>query len=50
MGEEIGMTNKQFQGFIRLTLGWIEKALEESPNNKSLAALRDIFQSMLEDS
>jgi hypothetical protein len=31
-------------------LGWIEKALEDSPNNKSFAAVRDIFQSMLEDS
>ncbi len=50
MKEEMGMTNKQFQGFIRLALGWIEKALGESPNNESLKALRDIFQSMLEDS
>ena len=45
----MGMTDKQFQGFIRLTLGWLEKALEESPENKSLLALKDIFQSMLED-
>ncbi len=44
----MGMTNKQFQGFIRLALGWIERALEESPENKSLLALKDIFQSMLE--
>ena len=47
--EDIGMTNKQFQGFIRLALGWLEKAWEESPDNKSLQALKDIFQSMLED-
>lgn len=45
----MGMTNKQFQGFIRLALGWIENALEESPENKSLLALKDIFRSMLED-
>ena len=45
----MGMTNKQFQGFIRLALGWIERALEESPENKSLLALKDIFQAMLED-
>ncbi|MCI9398571.1 MAG: hypothetical protein HFJ07_01920 [Lachnospiraceae bacterium] len=45
----MGMTNKQFQGFIRLALGWIDKALEETPENKSLQALKDIFQSMLED-
>lgn len=45
----MGMTNKQFQGFIRLALGWIDKALQESPDNESMKALRDIFQSMLED-
>ncbi len=47
--KDMGMTNKQFQGFIRLALGWLEKALEESPDNKNLQALKDIFQSMLED-
>lgn len=45
----MGMTNKQFQGFIRLALGWFERALQESPDNESLKALKDIFQSMLED-
>lgn len=45
----MGVTNKQFQGFIRLALGWIEKALEESPENKHLQTLKDIFQSMIED-
>ena len=49
MVADMGMTNKQFQGFIRLALGWLEKALEESPDNKNLQALKDIFQSMLED-
>lgn len=49
MADTMGMTNKQFQGFIRLALGWLDKALEESPDNKNLQALRDIFQSMLED-
>ncbi len=44
----MGMTNKQFQGFIRLALGWLERALQESPENQSLIALKDIFQSMLE--
>jgi hypothetical protein len=45
----MGMTNKQFQGFIRLALNLIEKALEKSPDNEDLVTLRDIFQSMLED-
>lgn len=49
MREEMGMTNKQFQGFIRLALGWLEKALEETPENVSLKSLKEIFQSMLED-
>lgn len=47
MAEIMGMTNKQFQGFIRLALGWLDKALEESPDNKSLQSLKDIFQTLL---
>ena len=47
--EDMGMTNKQFQGFVRLALSLIKKALEESPDNKSLIELQDIFQEMLED-
>lgn len=46
---KMGVTNKQFQGFIRLALGWLDRALQESPENESLKALKDIFQSMLED-
>ncbi len=45
----MGMTNKQFQGFVRLTLAQIERALKESPDNKELQELKDIFQSRLED-
>lgn len=45
----MGMTNKQFQGFVRLTLAQIERALKETPDNKELQKLKDIFQSMLED-
>ena len=45
----MGMTNKQFQGFIRLALTLIERALKETPDNKELQELRDIFQNMLED-
>ena len=43
------MTNKQFQGFIRLALELLEKALQKSPDNEDLRKVRDIFQSMLED-
>ena len=45
----MGMTNKQFQGFVRLTLIQLERALQENPNSKELKELKDVFQSMLED-
>ncbi len=45
----MGMTNKQFQGFIRLALELIDHALIKSPDNEDLQKLKDIFQSMLED-
>lgn len=37
------------QGFVRLTLAQIERALKETPDNKELQELKDIFQNMLED-
>lgn len=43
------MANKQFQGFVRLILGMINKALEKSSDNEELQELKDILQSMLED-
>lgn len=45
----MGMTNKQFQGFVRLTIDKIKRALKESPDNQELIELLDIYQSMLED-
>ena len=45
----MGMTNKQFQGFVRLTIDKIKRALKESPENEELKELLDIYQSMLED-
>ena len=32
----MGMTNKQFQGFTRLVLDKIKRALELNPDNKEL--------------
>ena len=49
MVKDMGMTNKQFQGFIRLALELLEKAVQKSPDNEDLRKVRDIFQSMLED-
>lgn len=49
MATDMGMTNKQFQVFIRLALELINKALIKSPDNEDLQKLKDIFQSMLED-
>lgn len=45
----MGMTNKQFQGFLRLALAQINRALIETPENKELQELKEIFQSMLEE-
>ncbi|MCR5789679.1 MAG: hypothetical protein K6G83_07300 [Lachnospiraceae bacterium] len=45
----MGMTPKQFQGFIRLSIDKIKRALKESPDNQELKELLDIYQSMLED-
>lgn len=45
----MGMTNKQFQGFIRLALSIINEAIKISPDNEKLLELKSIFQSMLED-
>lgn len=45
----MGMTNKQFQGFIRLALVLIDRALDKTPDNEELQKLKDIFQLMLED-
>ena len=49
MVTDMGMTNKQFQGFIRLALSVINEALKITPDNEKLLELKDIFQSMLED-
>lgn len=49
MVTDLGMTNKQFQGFIRLALELIDQALIKSPDNNEIQKLKDIFQSMLED-
>ena len=45
----MGMTNKQFQGFVRLTIAQLEKALEETPDNEELKKLLEIYHSMMED-
>lgn len=36
MVKDMGMTNKQFQGFIRLALELLEKAEQKSPDNEDL--------------
>lgn len=45
----MSMTDKQFQGFIRLALSVLREALKISPDNEKLQELESIFQSMLED-
>lgn len=46
---EMGMTNKQFQGFIRLVLKAINTALNSNNTQAELEDLKVILQSMLED-
>ena len=51
---DMGMTNKQFQGFIRLIINAVETAMQhiEPSNEKAKDAFNnvlDILQSMLED-
>ena len=43
------MTNRQFQGIIRLTVDKIKRALKETPDNKELQELLEIYQVMVED-
>lgn len=45
----MGMTNKQFQGIIRLILMQVDNILKKVTDNKELQELRDVLQSMLED-
>jgi hypothetical protein len=49
MDNEMNLTNRQFQGFLRLSIENLRMALEESPDNEPLIKLKDIYESMLED-
>lgn len=49
MTEEMGMANKQFNGFIRLVIKAVKTALDSDNPKKELESLLDILQSMLED-
>ena len=48
VNEEMGMTNKQFQGFIRSLLALIKNALK-SGDKADLEEIKNILQDMLED-
>lgn len=47
--ETMGMTNKQYQGFIRLALAYLLEILAENPDDEKVITLVSVFQSMLED-
>ena len=49
--EEMGMTNKQFSGFVRLIMKAIKNAMEKIPEKYTppFKEVIDILQSMLED-
>jgi ribosomal protein S20 len=50
-GEQMGMTNKQFQGFVRLLLKAVKSALkaDNDKTKEELKELETILQEMLED-
>lgn len=43
------MTNRRFQGFIRLALSVLREVLKITPDNEKIIELESIFRSMLED-
>lgn len=45
----MGMTNKQFQGFIRLALAILDEILADHPEDERLQMLVSVFHAMLED-
>ena len=45
----MGMTNRQFQGFIRALLKIVKTGLKTDPDNETLIDLEEILQAMLED-
>lgn len=45
----MGMTNRQFQGFIRALLSIAKQALKETPENESIKELVEVLQATLED-
>ncbi len=44
----MGMTSKQFQGFIRLALELIDRALSKTPDNEDLQKLNGVGQKKAE--
>ncbi|MBR1866487.1 MAG: hypothetical protein IJ801_08280, partial [Lachnospiraceae bacterium] len=48
-GDYMGMTNRQFQGFIRALLKIVKTGLKTDPDNETLIDLEEILQAMLED-
>ncbi|MBR1629403.1 MAG: hypothetical protein IJ679_09100 [Lachnospiraceae bacterium] len=45
----MGMTNRQWQGWLRTIIALLKKMIKEDPDNENLKELFDIFQQMLED-
>ncbi|MBR1391902.1 MAG: hypothetical protein IJ567_10800 [Lachnospiraceae bacterium] len=45
----MGMTNRQFEGFIRALLSIAKQALKVNPDNESIQDLIEVLQATLED-
>ena len=45
----MGMTNRQWQGWLRTVMVLMEEMLKSNPENEEIKALLTLFQNMLED-
>ena len=45
----MGMTDKQFKAFLRLSIKQLEKAVIKSPDNEEIKEMLELYQAMLED-
>ncbi len=45
----MGMTNRQYQGWVRTLIAFIKEKLKNEPDNQALKEVPDLLQQMLED-
>ena len=45
----MGMTNRQYQGWVRTLIAFINEKLKNEPDNTALKEVLELLQQMLED-